>query len=165
MSRNGYNPIVYLLTWAITGRRKGVNSSQIVKLLYEVYGERRIDGSPGAADTSVRPTPSRLPISSLSFIGFRYLFFFREPHRSPRTNALRRTYVIFSRNGNQWGLFPHIQERQRFFQERARNILIDVKIARFFSIYGMLNIAVKRHSVTKLMNSSRLMNSLLLIKC
>lgn len=28
-------------------RRKGVNSSQIVKLLHEVYGERRIDGSPG----------------------------------------------------------------------------------------------------------------------
>lgn len=71
--------------------RKSVDSSKMVKLLHEVYGERV--GIDGRRARSVRSTPSRPPISSLSFIGFRYLFSFRQAHRSSHTQP--RPYIIF----------------------------------------------------------------------
>lgn len=91
---------------------ESVDSSQMVKLLHEVYGESvEIDGRPGAA-ASVRPTPSRLPISSLSFIGFRYLFSFRRssskhPRERLALGVVRHFpfFFFFSENGNH---FSHI---------------------------------------------------------
>lgn len=44
--------------------------------------------------TSTRPAPSRLPISSLSFIGFRYLFSFREFMPKPEWLTISRSMEI-----------------------------------------------------------------------
>lgn len=57
--------------------RGGALSTRIARLLQGVYGETRIDGR-RASSRLPWPAPSRLPISSLSFIGFRYLLSFRE---------------------------------------------------------------------------------------
>lgn len=56
---------------------KGTFSIRVLRLL---QGSFRRDSNRWTASivTSTRPVPSRLPISSLSFIGFRYLLSFRE---------------------------------------------------------------------------------------
>lgn len=66
-------------------------------------------------------------LAAYRLLVFDICFSFVNLIEAPERNAPRRTYVIFSRNGNQGSLFPYIQECRRFFRERARNILIDVK--------------------------------------
>lgn len=112
VSEDRNNP-VYLLTSELTEERASI-LDRLLNYYMRFMASAEIDGPPGAA-ISVRSTPSRLSISSLSFIGFRYLFSLRSSKLSPE--HFDRMYTIFQRMEISGNLFSHNRERQR--RERA----------------------------------------------